>query len=86
MSSTKPAEMAKYIIEKLEALKKDNDNKKILSDLKEIITNNPNIDNKELLLLSMNIVSQIIDQLDDKLLINKTIEGIIDSQKYYIKE
>jgi hypothetical protein len=78
--------IANYIIEKLEALKKDNDNKKILSDLKEIITNNPNIDNKELLLLSMNIVSQIIDQLDDKLLINKTIDGIIDSQKYYIKE
>ena len=86
MSSTKQAEMAKYIIEKLEALKTDNDNKKILSDLKEIITNNQNIDNKELLLLSMNIVSQIIDQLDDKLLINKTIDGIINSQKFYIKE
>lgn len=86
MSSTKQVEMAKYIIEKLEALKTDNDNKKILSDLKEIITNNPNIDNKELLLLSMNIVSQIIDQLDDKLLINKTIDGIINSQKYYIKK
>ena len=86
MSSTKQVEMAKYIIKKLEALKADNDNKKILSDLKEIITNNQNIDNKELLLLSMNIVSQIIDQLDDKLLINKTIDGVIDSQKFYIKE
>lgn len=86
MSSTKQVEMAKYIIKKLEALKTDNDNKKILSDLKEIITNNQNIDNKELLLLSMNIVSQIIDQLDDKLLINKTIDGIINSQKFYIKE
>lgn len=86
MSSTKQAEMAEYIIEKLEALKKDNDNKKILSDLKEKISNDLNIDNnnRELLLLSLNVINLEINK-SDKLFIDETIDGVINSQKYYIE-
>lgn len=89
MSSTteadaKQAEMVEYIIEKLEALKEDNDNKKILSDLEEKISKDPNIDNKELLLLSLNVISLAINE-SKKSVIDETIDGVIESQKIYIE-